>query len=89
MKKQILLLVTVLTFSTQVYAKKNCTTEPKSKWMSESDFKVKMEKEGYKIRKFKQPGSCYEIYGTNPDGERVEVYFNPVNAEIVKSKSDK
>lgn len=67
-------------------AKKDCTDQPKEKWMSVDDFKKKMEGEGYKIRKFKQPGSCYEIYGTNKDGKNVEIYFNPVDATIVKEK---
>lgn len=68
------------------HAKKSCTDQPKEKWMGEEDFKKKMEAEGYQIRKFKQPGTCYEIYGTNKEGQTVEVYFNPVNAEVVKKK---
>lgn len=67
-------------------AKKNCTDQPKDKWMTEQDFKKRMEGEGYKIRKFKQPGSCYEIYGTNKEGKNVEVYFNPVDGSVVKEK---
>jgi hypothetical protein len=43
---------------------------------------------GYKINKFKQPGTCYEIYGTNKEGKKVEVYFNPVDASIVKEEID-
>lgn len=70
------------------YAKKSCTDQPKEKWMKEADFKKRMETEGYKIRKFKQPGSCYEIYGTNKDGKKVEVYFNPVDATIVKEQME-
>jgi len=69
-------------------AKKNCTDQPKEKWMSESDFKKKAEEMGYKIAKFKQPGSCYEIYGKNKDGKKVEVYFNPVDASIIKENLD-
>jgi hypothetical protein len=88
MKTKLLLIASILTITSQVYARKNCTSKPKSKWMSESDFKSKLEKEGYKIRKFKQPGSCYEIYGRNPKGQKVEIYFNPVTAEIVKSELD-
>jgi len=67
-------------------AKDNCTDQPKDKWMKEEDFKAKMEAEGYKIRKFKQPGTCYEIYGTDKNGKKIEIYFNPVDASIVKSK---
>ncbi len=88
MKAKVILIAAMLTLTTQVYAKKNCTSEPKSKWMSESDFKAKMVKKGYEIRKFKQPGTCYEIYGRNPQGQKVEVYFNPVTAEIIKSEID-
>ncbi len=67
-------------------AKKSCTDQPKDKWMSEADFKKKVEAEGYKISKFKQPGTCYEIYGTDKDGKKVEIYFNPVDGNAVKSK---
>lgn len=84
--KQIIMVLAILGASTSVYAKKNCTNEPKSKWMSEADFKAKVEAEGYKISRFKQPGSCYEIYGTNKDGQKVEIYFNPVDGSIVKEK---
>ncbi len=77
-------LLTTLAFvlSACLLAKKECTKEPKEKWMSESDFKKKAESEGYKIKKFKQPGSCYEIYGTDKDGNKVEVYFNPVDGSV-------
>jgi len=68
------------------YAKKNCTDQPKDKWMTQEAFKKKVEAEGYKIRKFKQPGTCYEIYGTDKDGKNVEIYFNPVDGSIVESK---
>ena len=75
----------IFTASLSANAKKDCTDEPKEKWMSEADFKKKVEADGYKIRKFKQPGTCYEIYGTDKDGKKVEIYFNPVDGSIVKS----
>jgi len=56
--------------------------------MSEEAFKAKATALGYTIRKFKQPGSCYEIYGTNKDGKKVEVYFNPVDASVSKEEID-
>jgi hypothetical protein len=67
-------------------AKKSCTDQPKDKWMKEEDFKKKVEGLGYTIKKFKQPGTCYEIYGTDKDGKKVEIYFNPVDASIVKEE---
>ncbi len=84
--KWFLVTMLTLTFGISAYAKKNCTDQPKDKWMSEADFKKKVEADGYVIKKFKQPGTCYEIYGTNKEGKKVEIYFNPVDGSIVKSK---
>lgn len=84
--KKVVLMMALSLFATASYAKKSCTDQPKEKWMSEEAFKSKVESEGYKIKKFKQPGSCYEIYGTDKDGKKVEIYFNPVDGSITKSK---
>ena len=84
--KTLVLLSAFLLSSTPAWARKSCTDQPKAKWMSEQDFKKKVEAEGYKIRKFKQPGTCYEIYGTDKDGRSVEIYFDPTDGKIVKSK---
>lgn len=83
--KSLLVSLLILLAGVSAFAKKHCTDEPKEKWMTEADFKKKVEAEGYKIRKFKQPGTCYEIYGTDKDGKKVEIYFNPVDGSIVKS----
>jgi hypothetical protein len=84
--KSLILVLAVGLFGNMAHAKKTCTDQPKSKWMSEESFKSKVEAEGYKIRKFKQPGSCYEIYGTDKDGKKVEIHFNPVDGSISQSK---
>lgn len=84
--KKVFLIAVLSIVSLSAYAKKNCTDLPKSQWMSEQSFKQKVEAEGYKIRKFKQPGTCYEIYGTNKQGQKIEAYFNPVDASIVKEE---
>ena len=81
-----LFLVVLVLLAGVAEAKKSCTTEPKEKWMSEEAFKAKIEAEGYTIKKFKQPGTCYEIYGTDKEGKKVEIYFNPVDGSIVKAK---
>ncbi len=85
-----MMLITIIVFAgLSAHAKKTCTDQPKDKWMTEEAFKKKAEDLGYKINKFKQPGSCYEIYGLNKDGQDVEVYFNPVDASIIKEKIEK
>ena len=85
----VLKLFLLFLLSTTGFAKKNCTDQPKEKWMTEEAFKKKAEEEGYKIKNFKQPGTCYEIYGTNKEGKKVEVYFNPVDGSVYREKKDK
>jgi len=64
----------------------NCTTEPREKWMSEDAMRAKVAALGYeRIKTFKVSGSCYEIYGYAKDGQKAEVYFNPLTGDIVKS----
>ncbi len=84
--RKLAVIMALMMVSGLAHAKKNCTDQPKDKWMKQEDLKKRLEGEGYKIRKFKQPGSCYEIYGTNKDGKNVEIYFNPVDGSVVKEE---
>ncbi len=63
-------------------------TVPEDKWMKEADFKTKLEGQGYQIKQFKvSKGKCYEIYGFDKAGKKVEIYFDPSNAAILEQKS--
>lgn len=84
--RQFILLAIIALTGMSAHAKKSCTEQPRDKWMTEEAFKEKVQALGFKINKFKQPGTCYEIYGLNKDGQKVEIYFNPVDASIVKEK---
>ncbi|WP_019140581.1 PepSY domain-containing protein [Noviherbaspirillum massiliense] len=79
----------LLAFSGSAFAAANCAKHPKEEWMKESDAKAKLEAEGYKIRKFKVDGNCYEIYGHNKEGKKVEIYFDTKTLDAVKSKVEK
>lgn len=60
---------------------------PQAQWMKESDFKAKLEKEGYQIKTFKvSKGQCYEIYGFDKSGKKVEIYFDPASAAVLEQK---
>lgn len=85
--KAVLALI-ALTTSLSALAAPDCTSEPKSKWMPEAKLQEKLKAEGYQIKKFKVEDSCYEIYGRDKAGKKVEIYFNPVNGDVVKSKSE-
>jgi hypothetical protein len=63
-----------------------CTSEPKTAWMAESAMKAKIDALGYKTTVFKTTsGNCYEIYGFDSGGARVEVYFHPITGDIVSA----
>lgn len=60
---------------------------PKEKWIKESEFKAQLERQGYRIKTFKvTKGQCYEIYGHDKDGQKVEIYFDPVTAAVLERK---
>ena len=75
--------------SAPALAKANCKAYPKSEWMSEADAKAKIEAQGYTISKFKVDGNCYEIYGRNKAGKKVEIYYDAKTLEPVKSEIEK
>ena len=49
---------------------------------------AQLEAQGYKIKKFKVDGNCYEIYGHNKDGKKVEIYYDTKTLAVVKSEVD-
>ena len=77
-------LVMLTTF--KVMAEPQCTGDDKAKWKNEEAFRKELELQ-YKIKKFKvTKGNCFEIYGLNKEGKKVEIYFNPVTGEKVKER---
>jgi len=77
------------TFSTAALAKADCPAYPKSEWMKPEDAKAKIEAQGYTISKFKVDGNCYEIYGKNKEGKKVEIYYDAKTLAPVKSEIEK
>jgi len=69
------------------FAGPECTKEPKEKWLDQAKFQQSLKDQGYKINKFKvTSGNCYEIYGFSKEGKKVEIYYNPVDAKVVKEE---
>ncbi|MDX1818380.1 MAG: PepSY domain-containing protein [Marinobacter sp.] len=70
-------------------AEPECTSAPKSSWKDQDMFRQSLEEQGYKIKRFEVTDTnCYEIYGWQKDGKRVEIYYNPVNGKPVKEEID-
>ena len=80
------LLLAAASLSTSVLAKADCAKHPKDQWMPEADAKARIEAQGYMIKKFKVDGQCYEIYGTNKEGKKVEIYFDTKTLAVVKAE---
>ena len=45
--------------------------------------------QGYSIKIFKVSGNCYEIYGTNKEGKKAEIYYDTKTLDVVKSEIEK
>ena len=74
----------LFTLSGAVLAGPSCDA-PKDKWMKEADFKKNVEAQGYQIKTFKvSKGNCYEIYGHDKAGAKVEIYFDPVTGAALQ-----
>ena len=73
--------------SGSAFAGAKCTKHPKAEWLPQDQAKI--ESQGYKIRKFKVDGNCYEIYGENKEGKKAEVYFDTKTLEMVKAEIGK
>lgn len=54
---------------------------PKEKWRTTEQLTAELTKQGWQVRKAKVDGGCYEVYGTTPEGDRVEAYFDPASFE--------
>jgi hypothetical protein len=81
------LLLALIAFSPlNVMASADCPVYPKQEWASEATLKEALEAEGYTIKKFKIDGDCYEMYGRNKAGKKVEIYFDMKTLAIVKAE---
>ena len=61
--------------------KMSCDSGPQSGWKSQKVLHQTLAKQGWKVRKSKPDGGCWEVYGTDPQGKRVEAYFHPLTLE--------
>lgn len=56
-------------------------------WKPEAEFRKELQAQGYQIKVFKvTKGNCYEIYGHDKAGKKVEIHFDPVSGKPVKSE---
>jgi hypothetical protein len=56
-----------------------CNAGPQTGWRSQEQLVQHLTRQGWQVRRTKIDGGCYEVYGTMPNGDRVEAYFHPVS----------
>jgi hypothetical protein len=83
MNARLILALSALAVASPAFAtgKMTCNAGPQSGWKSQDALKAALAKDGWQVRKSKVDGGCYEVYGTDPQGRRVEAYFHPVTFE--------
>jgi hypothetical protein len=86
--RRVIVALALMTICGAAAAEPQCTSESKDKWISESEMKAKVVSLGYQAKVFKiTKGNCYEIYGFDKAGKRIEVYFHPITGKVVDPKS--
>jgi hypothetical protein len=56
---------------------------PKSEWKQQMELQSKLVGEGWRVRKVQVDKGCFEVYGFDDKGARVEAWFNPKTFERV------
>jgi hypothetical protein len=55
-----------------------CESGPKSQWQPQEKLEKMLADRGWKVRRIKEDGGCYEVYALDENGRRVEAYFHPL-----------
>ena len=61
----------------------SCDSGDQATWKTQDELRATVIEKGWEVRRVKVDGGCYELYGTNPDGKRVEAYFDPLTLELL------
>lgn len=64
-----------------------CDSGPKSGWQPPEKLEKQLTDQGWKVRRIKEDGGCYEVYALDDKGQRVEAYFHPVTLAPVPTKA--
>jgi hypothetical protein len=58
---------------------------PKDKWRPVEELKADLTAKGWEVKNVKTEDGCYEVYGKDKDGKKVELFFDPASFEVVGS----
>ncbi len=63
-----------------------CDSGPRSGWQPSDKLEKQLTEKGWKVRRIKEDGGCYEVYALDDKGQRVEAYFHPVTLAPVPTQ---
>jgi hypothetical protein len=63
-----------------------CDSGPREGWQPVAKLEAQLKEQGWTVRRVKEDGGCYEVYGFDDKGKRVEAYFHPVTLAPVPTK---
>lgn len=78
---RIAIAVTLLVASPALATGKMTCSGKRADWLPSAKLVSQLTENGWKVRSLKIDGGCFEVYGTTPEGDRVEAYFDPVTFE--------
>lgn len=70
--------------STGALAKDICKAGPESGWQAKEVLEKKLKEEGLEVKRIKIDDGCYEVYGKDAKGQKIERFFHPVTLAFVK-----
>jgi hypothetical protein len=62
---------------------KPCTSASEAQWLPLEQLQTKVEAQGYKVQKAKLKNACGEFYTLDKNGNRVELFVDPTNGQII------
>ena len=85
MKKFSLSLLVLTVFGAGAASAADLCHVPEAEWQPKESLEQKLQADGWTVKKIKVDEGCYEAYGTDAKGNRMEVYFDPKTFDVVKS----
>ena len=64
-----------------------CDSGPKEGWQPMAKLEQMLKDKGWTVRRIKEDGGCWEVYGLDEKGQRMEAYFHPVTLAPVPTKA--
>ena len=83
MRHLLFLALLLAPFPAQATGMHSCEAVAPEEWLTEQELERLISADGWQVRRMKRDGGCWEVYGTMPDGKRVEAYFHPRTGEVL------